>query len=406
MMINPNFSLDDVKQLPMAERRRLVAENPVLAAMHYEARSNATFDCLLNGRRKPLGTIIDRKRRIDDQRGGGSHEHDMLAILELKDLPDWLHDKQLWHRVEDYVARAFSANLAPAQMGYDDAGELKDNSVAGAFSANLAPAQMGYNDAGELKDNSISGNNSSDNNTAPRSKRAQRQAELPDEWRRPAVDDAHHPSRRRGPRAAASTPAAQADMRALQLTVQMHQHKFTCKKKGTDCRFNYPRNLQVKPKVLWEQTGNRKELQAQPQRNHHFVNNYNSLVLRGQRANHDVQLMCDSMGSSKYMMSTAAYTTATPRAEQSAANKAVIRAVKRLPEGHSLKRKMQSVSLAIVGSQEIPAQHAARFILGRACQTLCQDLSNSLPTMYRIFLSDCLPTVYWCTCTHSPHPPP
>jgi len=342
VMINPNLSLDDVKKLPMAERRRLVADNPVLAALHYEARSKATFDCLLNGRRKPLGTIIDRKRRIDDQRGGGSHEHNMLAIQELMDLPEWLHEKQHWHLVEEYVAGAFSANLAPAQVGYDDSGELKDDS--------------------------ISGDDSGDNDAALRSKRAQRQAELPDEWRRPAVDDAHHPSRRRGPRAAASTPAAQADMRALQLTVQMHQHKFTCRKQGTPCRFNYPRNLQEKPKVQWEQTGKRKELQVQPQRNHHFVNNYVALVLRGQRANHDAQLMCDATGSSKYMMATAAYTTATPRAEQSAANKAVIRAVKRLPEGHSLKRKMQSVSLAIIGSQEIPAQHAARFILGRACQ--------------------------------------
>jgi hypothetical protein len=65
------------------------------------------------------------------------------------------------------------------------------------------------------------------------------------------------------------------------------------------------------------------------------------------------------------MMQTAAYATASPRADQSAADKAVQRAVDRLKEGHTLKLKMQSVALAIVGSQEISAQHAARFLLGR-----------------------------------------
>ena len=110
MMIDPGLSRDDVKKLPMAERRRLVADNPVLAALHYEARSKATFDYLLNGRRKPLGTIIERKRRIDDQRGGSSHEHDMLAIAELMDLPEWLSDEQRWHLVRR-TSRGHSARI-------------------------------------------------------------------------------------------------------------------------------------------------------------------------------------------------------------------------------------------------------------------------------------------------------
>lgn len=338
IMINPALSRDDVMKLPMAERRRMVAENPMLAALHYEARSTATFNHLLNGRRKPLGTIIDRRRRFDTQRGGSLHEHMMLAIAELADLPEWLSDEQRWHLVEAYVDGAISADQIAAQAGYDDAGNVKNQVTV-------------------------------DDEPAKRSKRARCAEQLPEEDKRPTVDDAQHPARRRGPLVAASEAEALADMRALLLTVQMHRHKPTCYKKGPVCRFYYPRNLQPKAKVQWEQTGKRKELKANPPRNHHYINNYVRMVLRGQRSNHDAQVICDAKGSSKYMMQTAAYATASPRADRSAANKAVQRAINRLPEGHTLKHKMQSVSLAIVGSQEISSQHASRFLLGRVLST-------------------------------------
>jgi hypothetical protein len=56
---------DETEHLSLAERRQLLAANPVLAAQHYFDRQRALEEHILRGAALPLGRITEYRRRND-----------------------------------------------------------------------------------------------------------------------------------------------------------------------------------------------------------------------------------------------------------------------------------------------------------------------------------------------------
>lgn len=85
--------------------------------------------------------------------------------------------------------------------------------------------------------------------------------------------------------------ASFVDQRLKQLVnnCQMHKHTATCKKKGTHCRFLFPRNLIEETVIQMD------PLRILPSRTHTMVNNYNQYIMLGLKANHDIQPLFSSL---------------------------------------------------------------------------------------------------------------
>jgi len=76
-------------------------------------------------------------------------------------------------------------------------------------------------------------------------------------------------------------------IRQLVHKCQMHKHSPTCRKKGTHCRFLFPRPLIEQTIVELD------PLRILNRRSNSMVNNYNDYILLALKANHDIQpLFC------------------------------------------------------------------------------------------------------------------
>lgn len=70
---------------------------------------------------------------------------------------------------------------------------------------------------------------------------------------------------------------------------QMHKHTATCKKKGTHCRFLFPRSLIQETTIQFD------PLRIIPSRTHPMVNNFNQYIMLALKANHDIQPLFSSL---------------------------------------------------------------------------------------------------------------
>ena len=195
---------------------------------------------------------------------------------------------------------------------------------------------------------------------------------IPFALRRPIIDDAMHPSRRRPKVLKPDDPEAKADERAFQCTTNMHRHMSTCRKGlpkscKLACRFEYPRDLQYVTKVVRRKNRRgRRGLVVLPARNHQWVNPIVPFIARGARSNHDAQVIADAWGSVDYCCQVAAYSSKPTDRDTNAYTAAIRKAVNRLPHAHSMKHRLQSLTLSMMGVEEIGAQHAVRCILGHS----------------------------------------
>jgi hypothetical protein len=88
---NPSLTIDEARRLSPKERSRCLAENPDIAARHFNRRFDAFFENILCGSAKPLGEIIDYFWRVEFQQRGSPHIH---ALLWVKESPDMLQLSQ------------------------------------------------------------------------------------------------------------------------------------------------------------------------------------------------------------------------------------------------------------------------------------------------------------------------
>lgn len=78
------LTAEEAAALPFSERKRLLADNPVLAARLFKIRIDAILRHILHGAAAPLGDLIDYWMRIEFQARGSPHVHAILwALLEL-----------------------------------------------------------------------------------------------------------------------------------------------------------------------------------------------------------------------------------------------------------------------------------------------------------------------------------
>lgn len=78
----PNLSSNDIHLLSSSVRARVLGSYPEYAAQLFYQRWQLFFKHVLNGRSKPLGTIVDFFFRIEFQMRGSPHVHMLMWVLE------------------------------------------------------------------------------------------------------------------------------------------------------------------------------------------------------------------------------------------------------------------------------------------------------------------------------------
>ena len=79
-----NLTDEQVHSMSFEERSKLLRQNPVTAARHFQYRLNTLFNTFLKSPAHPLGELLDYAVRIEFQARGSPHAH---AILWIKDTP-------------------------------------------------------------------------------------------------------------------------------------------------------------------------------------------------------------------------------------------------------------------------------------------------------------------------------
>lgn len=81
--LSPNA---EFQNLSKNEKWKMMRENPILVAKHFNRRKNAFLKHILKGKSKPLGEISDYFMRIEFQMRGSPHIHMFVWVLNAPDL--------------------------------------------------------------------------------------------------------------------------------------------------------------------------------------------------------------------------------------------------------------------------------------------------------------------------------
>eukprot|EP01034_Spumella_vulgaris_P035454 gene35454-43716_t len=68
--------------LTKAQRAKILRDHPFMSARLHAEHQTIFWDCILNGKHKPLGTITDSWRRVEFQERGTPHSHNMIAVVK------------------------------------------------------------------------------------------------------------------------------------------------------------------------------------------------------------------------------------------------------------------------------------------------------------------------------------
>jgi hypothetical protein len=136
-------------------------------------------------------------------------------------------------------------------------------------------------------------------------------------------------------------------LKQLIIKCQMHKHTPTCKRKGTFCRFLFPRSLIDKTVIQLD------PLRILAARTHPMVNNFNEYIMLALKANHDVQPLFSSLFES---MSALFYMTNY--------------CTKRGPSMHSMLSLMTTSVRALEGqTQHLPSEDKVIRLMHRCYNT-------------------------------------
>jgi hypothetical protein len=299
---NPGLTIDEARRLSPKERRRYLAENPDIAARHFNRRFNAFFEHILCGSAKPLGEITDYFWRVEFQQRGSPHIH---ALLWVKESPDILQLSQTEiGRVE--LASYVDGVISVISKSADD---LKECTCDTCSRENVT------------QDDILSA---------------------------------------RPPKTAVSS--WQCDLARVVHRVQQHLcgSGSKCRKQSNICRFGYPKELRKETEVeVHESADGVPSVKLHLKRESPTINNYSPNLLSVWRANMDIQLVGNAYGAAEY---TAAYVS---KAEPDTLRfkRVIAAAVKRcdpnLPNQAILKR----VANSTLSIREVSAQEAYYILL-------------------------------------------
>lgn len=309
-----------VSSLSKQQRRAYLAENPVLACLHYMDRLAAFQLHILRGRAPPLGPLTTQYHVNEDNQRLSNHTHSVAGTP-----------------AGGLIARDLARGDWSAGAAFLDA----------HVTANIGKPTPGFSLAGvKLR----------------RGRRAPREnvdfnglhAKLP--------EDINHPAFRPVPLVPTSSPEGQADAQALQRALEVHRcYTYYCCQKGP-CRFGAPWVL--RPDTQFVKVSKRRSGRFMPKRDNRYVNQCNLRMLRAWRGNVDVQLLADPYGTLEYVTTAVNYSskTAEPlRARMDAKFRAMMRA---LPADTPPARQVAKAFNARMGMDQVSSQKAVAFLLG------------------------------------------
>ena len=95
-----------VKLLSLTERKKLLRQHPVLFCRLFELKQEIVNKCILDGKDKPMGKVMDRFMRAEFQAKRRVHYHIMISIQRSifnKD-DEFSDDPEILEKIKEYVA--------------------------------------------------------------------------------------------------------------------------------------------------------------------------------------------------------------------------------------------------------------------------------------------------------------
>ncbi|OWY94528.1 Helicasea [Phytophthora megakarya] len=244
---DPSLTLEDARHLNSKQRQEYLNHYPDIASRFFSRRFKAFFEHILCGRSKPLGEIEDYFWRVEFQRGGPPHIH---ALLWIKNAPDIIA-------------------MSETELGKLELTRFIDShiSVLTKSVTDLEKYQCTTCENGRTSDIDIIA------------------------FRPPSND----------------SDAWNSNLSHLIHRVQQHNCTTgsSCRKKGTSCRFGFPKERRDHTEVEVKRASDGTPLiTVHLKRTSPSVNNYSPILLGSWGANMDIQLIGNAYGAAEY---TAAY---------------------------------------------------------------------------------------------------
>ena len=252
------------------QRETILRRHPALASRIFVLKSEAFFECIVNGESKPLGNVKDYFRRTEFQRGGSPHVHGMYSIDDGPSASA-LHGNQI---DQDHVKRMVNLVLTASLYqtdGNDVVHPHEHTEAIGAVAIDNDPRRVHFEPPSATLDYSYD-----------------TEDHTPDDVK------------------------VRQMYKTLQLTSNggfFHQCMHTCwkynKKKDKTCRFGYCRPLfnDVVVSEVCQPGKKRIRTRVEPVRNNGHLNpsHRSPLFTLGHGANHDLQFCADERGAAEYM---------------------------------------------------------------------------------------------------------
>ena len=323
--------VDAEKNLNKQQRKKILAENPVLAARFYHRRLRLLLDQVLYEAPIFGAKVVDHWYRIEFQFRGSPHAH-CIFWLEGTNIPEHVssRDHEALFKLAEQAGCTLHSNLPE---GFEHSGLRGQADSASAFDP--------WDDWGGAFQSPKCESVVADENMASR---------------RDAIVDGEE-------------DALAADLFALEIEFQHHIcSKTFCKKASgfPGCKRRYPRpNTDNSVMNKTKDHKGRYRIALNTPRNHRWLVSYNRHLLQAWRGNVDVQVITDPRGAASYAASIACYSTKPDTPDNKEVETALYDALKAASEADAGgKTLLQKASNAMLGKTPISGQRAAWYMLG------------------------------------------
>ena len=338
LAIVPTANLDVLTQ---ADRKRLLKDNPVLAARFFERRLRLFIKHMLHGDGQVLGgPVSDLWYRIEFQHRGSPHAHMLVWIDREPRVNELMNDG----RLDELYAFADSVLLAVQPGKHPDYTLTGRKRSAGSTRYDADDVDP-FDDYGE-------------HFTVPAFSTILNM-----------YGEGHeqHPACRRVDVDSWTQCVESRNADHYALCAALQTHKCISRFCGHPCKRRYPRDRCEKTFLKRTQDGSKRmRLSIEPARNSRFVVPHNRYCLLAWRGNMDLQIITDASGSASYVTGISMYCTKPDQADATRTEQEIDNALKRtLRNGHENETKalFRRVGYAALKHQPVAAQHAAWFNL-------------------------------------------
>ena len=345
--------------LPREESLKMLAENPLIASLHYFDRERALWENILNGKRKPLSTARSKLLRHDSLQRASFHTH---CLVGSEPMPGDPSDE--YASVDEVCAQY--ERVATTEFDDHDSTHFDDFGDELPLSEKLRRRQETVDDSGvALSVSEIEKKRSTPEAAAA----AARFKMVLDAQRRPKVPYLRHASHNRPRLVMRSHPAYRARSKAQKAGLQMHRCMKYCYKYDGVCRARFPRRLHLgKARFCCRVEGvkgGRKRAYVELRRNHPWINGTNECIQYAWDGNVDLQRIVEAKGSSAYVLAAAYYTTNPTKPENDALTKRMKASLSRLSPNSSVGQRLTKVANVMLNSIQRPIQQQWCTLLGQ-----------------------------------------